>query len=129
MSSPTIDALCREVTEGTKKINEVSKPCVEVRAQLNQLFDVLVSENSSPEIKQKFQLVAMDLADKAAKVGELRGEFKVLSSKLVEAIKDDGREHITTEDGIELTLTPTVQFKLPEVKKEDEEDGHVESKE
>ena len=115
-----IDTIARNVVEVSKEVNEAGKACAEVRNELNQLFDALVGEKSSTEVKQKFQVVAMDLADKGVKVGELRKQLREVSNGLLEKVKADGRSNITTVDGVELTLDPTLQFKMPEPKKEEE---------
>ena len=108
-----IDTISRDVASRTREMGEFGATCASARQELLDLFESLVGEGSSTEVKHKFQLVAMDVAEKAAKMGEMRKELRAVSTTLLDLVKADGRTSLSTVDGVELTLTPTLQFKMP----------------
>ena len=109
-----IDTLAREVATRSQVLNSVGKEFTTIRDTLNETLEKLVGVDSSTEIKQQFILSSISLAEKAAQLGSVRRDMQETSSTLLEAVKSSGRNTITTTDGIQLTLTPTLQFKLPE---------------
>jgi len=62
----------RDVMARTEVISELGQAWSALRAELSSLADSLVNETSSLEIKQRFQLVAMDVAEKGCELGLLR---------------------------------------------------------
>lgn len=119
--SAEIDTLAREVATRSQILNTVGKEFTTTRDALNETLDKLVGIESSSEFKQQFIVASISLAEKAAAVGNARRILQDSSSALLEAVKSSGRNTITTVDGIQLTLTPTLQFKLPEPDNGEEE--------
>jgi len=108
-----IDLISRDVMARTKVISELGQAWTASRAGLSGLSDSLVSEASSLEIKQRFQVVAMDVAEKGCELGSLRKELREVTTRLLEMVKADGHTSLTTLDGVELTMIQTMQFKFP----------------
>jgi hypothetical protein len=125
-SSNEIDLVSRDVMERTKEITELGKVWTSSRSELSELCEALVSETSSVEVKQKFQVVAMDVAEKGSAIGAKRKELREVTTRLLELVKADGRENLKTVDGVELTMSPTLQFKIPSPEEEKKKEEGVE---
>jgi hypothetical protein len=124
MSAPSeIDLVSRDVVSRTKEIAELSQAWNGCLAQLSQLCEALGGEASSAEVKQKFQLSALDVAEKGASLGARRKELREVTTRLLDMVKSDGRENLTTLDGVELSMSATLKFKFPSLGEEEKKEG------
>lgn len=124
MSNPELDALTTSVVEAAKATAAVGDAWNTRMREFTQMLDQLVGLRSSVEIKQKFQLTAIEIAEEGVKLAELRKQVRQLSDQLLEKmVSGEIKEH-ETADGIKLTVSPTIQLKLPE-----ENEGGEEGKE
>lgn len=104
--------------------------------EFQQLAQQLIGADSSLEVKQKFHLVAIELAECGSQVGQIRTQLRARSSSLIELVKEAGVTSYLTPDGVEFVMEPSIRVKLPSVDdvnaevidQNDDDGGVVESK-